>query len=188
MAICFSSIQSLMVAVPSSVAAPSGGARKRKGRPRNGGAGQAPASAVNKKARTSKALGAAAPLVEADSEALRSEVAAFASSLGLAAAPDGFDDSDFRPEAARRRLGSGAAAAKEVARDEPARGAKPAGGKHASTREPAGAKAVPPGRQQQTPVTGAAASKAGAAGKGRAWNEGVGPPPGGQQAHFMSRI
>ena len=174
-----------MVAVPSSVSAPSGDARKRKGRLLDGGAGEAPANAAaHKKPRTNKALGAAAPLVEADSEALRSEVAAFASSLGLAAAPNGFDDSDFRPEAARRRLGSGAAAAEEDARDEPARGAKPAGGKHATKHEPGGAKAVPQGRQQQAPVSGAVAGKAGAAGKGRAWNQGVGPPPGGHQAHY----
>ena len=168
----------------SKVTAPSDGVRKRKGRPRDGRAGEAAAVAEHKKPRTSKALGAAAPLVEADSEALRSEVAAFASSLGLAAAPDGFDDSDFRPEAARRPLGSGAAAAaKEDAGDEHARGAKPSGGKHASKREPGGAKAAPQGRQQQPPVSGAAAGKAGAAGKGRAWNEGAGPPPGEQQAY-----
>ena len=147
------------------------GPRKRKARllERDAGTEQA--------ALSQKRVGEA-PKDAEDSDALRSEVAAFASSLGLAASAEngGFDDSDFRPDAARKRLGSSfAAAGGEELERALADGKVPVVPRQ--RRADREGKGTTQGDQQQPPSS-AGAGKAAAAPKGRGWNEGAGPPPG----------
>jgi hypothetical protein len=153
--------------------AASGGApRKRKARPSEPGS-DAAQPAARQKLNVSKE-----PPAAADSDVLRSEVAAFASSLGLAAASpagDGFDDTDFRPEAAQRRLGS-----RSAPKAEDAGAAGPSGGGAAPDRgaqTSRAGKAAAQGKPSRAQGS-AAAEKEPAARKGRGWNEGAGLPPG----------
>ncbi len=147
------------------------GPRKRKARLLERDAGTEQAAVSHKRVGD-------APKDAEDSDALRSEVAAFASSLGLAASAEdgGFDDSDFRPEAARKRIGSSVAAAggDELERALADGKAPVAPRQRRADRE---GKGTMQGDQQQ-PSSSAGAGKAAAAPKGRGWNEGAGPPPG----------
>lgn len=153
--------------------ATSGGApRKRKARPSEPG-NDAAQPAARQKLSVSKE-----PPATADSDVLRSEVAAFASSLGLAAASpagDGFDDTDFRPEAAQRRLGSRSAPKAEDAGAAGPSGGGPAPDRGAQTGR--AGKATAQGKPSRAQGS-AAAEKEPAARKGRGWNEGAGLPPG----------
>ncbi len=117
---------------------------------------------------------------------LQAEVQAFASQLGLAAAGGshaGFDDSDFRPEAAKKKIGDSKPkqnAAKEQQQQGTKRSKQPAG--QDQQQQPAKR------QKQQQGVLGkhlAAQAKQQAAAaakqeerKGRDWNVGVGPRPG----------
>jgi hypothetical protein len=119
----------------------------------------------------------------AAARALQAEVQAFASQLGLAAAGGshgGFDDSDFRPEAAKRKISDGgrpqkgapaprqqqkapqAAQQQPAAAQKRARGAQGVLGKQLAAQAKQQAEAA--ARQEER--------------KGRDWNTGVGPRPG----------
>lgn len=162
--------------MPSKAGVSESGPRKRKARLLERDAGTEQAAVSQKRVGE-------APKDAEDSDALRSEVAAFASSLGLAASAEsgGFDDSDFRPEAARKHIGSSFAAAggNELERASADGKAPVAPRQRRADRE---GKGTSQGDQQQPPSS-AGAGKAAAAPKGRGWNEGAGPPPG---TRFMS--
>ena len=103
-----------------------------------------------------------------DAAALQAEVKSFASGLGLAAAGigSGFDDSDFRPSAAKQRsakaLGRAAdPSARKSARAQP----KPAAGNRTNSEQ--AKQAV---RSQLSAATDTV--------RERTWNAGVGPQPG----------
>ena len=149
-----------------------------------------------------KARAVAAPA--ADDLTLKADVQAFASQLGLAVPSgdaSGFDDRDFRPEAASRKLGDGKKRAKPStggAPDSIQKGGLPAV-KDGKARESAatkvyGKKAARPDQAQRAgdrhggegrPMPGSSQGgrpsqgpQAEAASKGRNWNAGVGPRPG----------
>ena len=117
---------------------------------------------------------------EAAAAKLRSEVQAFASQLGLAAAAGshgGFDDSDFRPEAAKRKISDGGKQQKGAPAPKPPQQQKP--------QQPAAAQKRARGAQgvlgKQLAVQAKQQAEAAARQeerKGRDWNIGVGPRPG----------
>ena len=122
----------------------------------------------------------------ADGAGLQAEVKAFASSLGLAAADStGFNDSDFRPEVAKRKFSEKGGQQKRVrgASGEHADGDAATNGKkrartaeHPSGRAKPAPRGVQPVPQQHRPRP--QDDKAAAALKSREWREGVGPRPG----------
>lgn len=161
--------------------------RKRKARSIEPGS-----DVVQPAARKKQAVGKE-PAEAADSDALRGEVAAFASSLGLAAASPaggGFDDTDFRPEAAQRRLGGRPTLEAEHKAAAGPGGSAPARQRRAESNS-AGKASV---KLQATQRQGSAAAERGpaengpAARKGRAWNEGAGLPPGKHQLHILAGL
>ena len=121
-----------------------------------------------------------------DEAGLQAEVKAFASSLGLAAADSsGFNDSDFRPEVAKRKFNDQARQQKRPRGASGADGGGEAGTvgkKRARVAEqrnggataPARATQPVPQQHQQRPRD----DKAAAALKSREWKEGAGPRPG----------
>ena len=121
-----------------------------------------------------------------DGAGLQAEVKAFASSLGLAAADSsGFNDSDFRPEVAKRKFSDKAgqqkrpraASADDIGADAPANGtkrARPAEKVNGRVSAPQRGTQPVPQQHRQRPLD----DKAAAALKSREWKEGVGPRPG----------
>ena len=118
-----------------------------------------------------------------DGAGLHAEVKAFASSLGLAAGDgDGFNDSDFRPENAKRKFGDRGGQQKRPREHANGDGSLPAtnGKKRARTEgkddrgkvAPRGAQPVPQQHRQSVDAKAAAALKS------REWKEAVGPRPG----------
>ncbi len=119
-----------------------------------------------------------------DGAGLHAEVKAFASSLGLAAGDgDGFNDSDFRPENAKRKFGDKGGQQKRprehangdgnIAATNGKKRARTAGDAGHGKTAPRGAQPVPQQHRQQPPD-----AKAAAALKSREWKEAVGPRPG----------
>ena len=120
-----------------------------------------------------------------DRAGLHAEVKAFASSLGLSAADsNGFNDSDFRPEVAKRKFsdkGGQQKRTREHAGGDGSLGAVADGKKRARTDSKAGRRTAPPRSAQPVPQQHRQRpldEKAVAALKSREWKEGVGPRPG----------
>ena len=119
-----------------------------------------------------------------DGALLHAEVKAFASSLGLAAGEgNGFDDSDFRPELAKRKFSDKGGQQKRLREHANGNGnipvnngkkrARSEGREDRSKAPPRGAQPVPQQHRQQPPD-----AKTAAALKSREWKEAVGPRPG----------
>lgn len=119
----------------------------------------------------SHADGDTKPAAKVDAEALRKEVAAFASSIGLkpGAFPLGAEDdgddafAEFAPENATKKL-----------KDDDGVGAKPDGGKEASKKEKKERKGKQAEADEEAQEDPAPKQQA----KQRDWNFGVGPRPG----------
>lgn len=119
-----------------------------------------------------------------DDAGLRSEIAAFASSLGLSSGGGtpggGFDDSDFRPEKAKQLLSTPAPERKRSAPEQPA-GGRTNDRDSKKPRATTGVKGLTSGgsRDAETPSGNRGPSKEVMdAIKSRAWNSGAGSRPG----------